>query len=333
MHILIVDDEYYIVQGIIEGIEWDALGIDKISSAFSMSQAQEVFRSQTVDLLLTDIEMPQGDGLDLIRWAARKRIFSPFNYPYRASAVRLCTGSGQSALLRIYPKARFPAQADSGASKCRFPARKASKRAACGILRFSDIRAKIYRAESPFSRTEPHADCKHLFYESGISFLPFPQKIWSIPELIHTGGTARTRSKAACHLPYVLTGDQLVRWLFFYAVLSQAIQERNRHDATAIPAVHRRRAFERDLGQDPFPTQASVCATASNDTFDSRHTKARRQMLRVYKAVSKKHAETGIAGQKREYRSKGSYSFSVCAVKTAIGTLVFLKIFCKMKAS
>ena len=37
MHILIVDDEYYIVQGIIEGIEWDALGIDKISSAFSMS--------------------------------------------------------------------------------------------------------------------------------------------------------------------------------------------------------------------------------------------------------------------------------------------------------
>ena len=55
MHILIVDDEYYIVQGIIEGIEWDALGIDKISSAFSISQAQEVLRSQTVDLLLTDI--------------------------------------------------------------------------------------------------------------------------------------------------------------------------------------------------------------------------------------------------------------------------------------
>ena len=34
-------------------------------------------------------------------------------------------------------------------------------------------------------------------------------------------------------------------------------------------------------------------------------------MLSVHKAVSEKHTETGIAGQKREYESKGSYSFSV----------------------
>ena len=46
-------------------------------------------------------------------------------------------------------------------------------------------------------------------------------------------------------------------------------------------------------------------------------------MLSVYKAVSDKHTETGIAGQKREYGSKGSYSFSVYSDKTAIGTLVF----------
>ena len=48
-------------------------------------------------------------------------------------------------------------------------------------------------------------------------------------------------------------------------------------------------------------------------------------MLSVYKAVSEKHTETGIAGQKREYGSKGSYSFSVYSDKTAIGTLVLLK--------
>jgi len=46
-------------------------------------------------------------------------------------------------------------------------------------------------------------------------------------------------------------------------------------------------------------------------------------LLSVYKAVSEKHTETGIAGQKREYGSKGSYSFSVYSDKTAIGTLVF----------
>lgn len=50
-----------------------------------------------------------------------------------------------------------------------------------------------------------------------------------------------------------------------------------------------------------------------------------RILLSVYKAVSEKHTETGIAGQKREYESKGSYSFSVYTIKTTIGTLVFPK--------
>lgn len=55
-------------------------------------------------------------------------------------------------------------------------------------------------------------------------------------------------------------------------------------------------------------------------------------MLSVYKAVSEKHTETGIAGHKQEYESKGSYFCSlyavktaIYAVKTAIGTLVFLE--------
>ena len=48
-------------------------------------------------------------------------------------------------------------------------------------------------------------------------------------------------------------------------------------------------------------------------------------LLSVYKAVSEKHTETGIAGQKREYESKGSYSFSVYTIKTTIGTLAFPK--------
>jgi len=52
---------------------------------------------------------------------------------------------------------------------------------------------------------------------------------------------------------------------------------------------------------------------------------ARKHLLSVYKAVSEKHTETGIAGQKQEYESKGSYFCSLYAVKTAIGTLVFLE--------
>ncbi|PWM23639.1 MAG: hypothetical protein DBX53_01165 [Clostridiales bacterium] len=47
--------------------------------------------------------------------------------------------------------------------------------------------------------------------------------------------------------------------------------------------------------------------------------------FRADKAVSGKHTRAGIAGKKQEYESKGSYSCSVYADKTAIGTLVFSK--------
>ncbi|HHV11346.1 MAG TPA: helix-turn-helix domain-containing protein [Clostridiales bacterium] len=68
MNILIVDDEYYIVQGILHSIDWTELGIGNVYTAYSMKQAQEIFGQQEVDILLTDIEMPKGSGLDLISW-------------------------------------------------------------------------------------------------------------------------------------------------------------------------------------------------------------------------------------------------------------------------
>ncbi|GEM_PF-749865 len=68
MNILVVDDEYYIVQGITNNMNWDKLSIDTVYTAYSMKQAQEVFLNHEIDILLTDIEMPRGSGLDLIAW-------------------------------------------------------------------------------------------------------------------------------------------------------------------------------------------------------------------------------------------------------------------------
>lgn len=69
MNILIVDDEFYIVQGIVKNTNWNNLGIDKVSVAYSMKQAQDIFLNQQVEILLSDIEMPRGTGLELIEWA------------------------------------------------------------------------------------------------------------------------------------------------------------------------------------------------------------------------------------------------------------------------
>lgn len=70
MNILIVDDEYYIVKGIVKHINWDKIGINTILTAYSMQQAQNIFQKEKIDILLSDIEMPKGTGLDLVEWAA-----------------------------------------------------------------------------------------------------------------------------------------------------------------------------------------------------------------------------------------------------------------------
>ena len=69
MNLLIVDDEYFIVQSILRDLDFEVLGITSVSTAFSVKQAQEVFAEKRIDILLTDVEMPRHSGLYLIEWA------------------------------------------------------------------------------------------------------------------------------------------------------------------------------------------------------------------------------------------------------------------------
>lgn len=66
--ILIVDDEIHAVRGLQAGVQWDRLNIETVHTAHSLKQAQEIFDSQPVHLMICDIEMPQGSGLELAAW-------------------------------------------------------------------------------------------------------------------------------------------------------------------------------------------------------------------------------------------------------------------------
>lgn len=68
MQVLIVDDEAYAVNALMKRIDWESFGFSAPMSARSMAQAQAVFLSQKIELLVCDIEMPQGSGLDLFEW-------------------------------------------------------------------------------------------------------------------------------------------------------------------------------------------------------------------------------------------------------------------------
>lgn len=68
MNLLIVDDEWYAVKGLSEGVDWADSGIGQVFTAFSVPAAKELVQSNEVNVVLLDIEMPGQNGLLLARW-------------------------------------------------------------------------------------------------------------------------------------------------------------------------------------------------------------------------------------------------------------------------
>lgn len=67
-HVLIVDDEIFSVEAVLSAIDWKALQVDRVFSAYDMDTAKKVFDAHTVDVMLCDIEMPNGSGIELAAW-------------------------------------------------------------------------------------------------------------------------------------------------------------------------------------------------------------------------------------------------------------------------
>lgn len=63
--LLIVDDESYTREGIIEMMPWDELDITEIRQAFDGVNALEIMNEYKPDIILSDIKMPRMNGIDL----------------------------------------------------------------------------------------------------------------------------------------------------------------------------------------------------------------------------------------------------------------------------
>lgn len=74
MQALLVDDEVVALNALRRRVDWGKYGVEQVFTANSMRQAQEIFEAETVDFMLCDIEMPQGNGLELFEWV---KIYHP----------------------------------------------------------------------------------------------------------------------------------------------------------------------------------------------------------------------------------------------------------------
>lgn len=69
--VIIADDDQWIRDGLTKVVGWDALGFEVAASVASGREALDYLRNHTADVILTDINMPEMTGLELIREAKR----------------------------------------------------------------------------------------------------------------------------------------------------------------------------------------------------------------------------------------------------------------------
>ncbi|MFB5678859.1 response regulator [Paenibacillus terreus] len=95
-HLLLVDDEVHAVEGVRADLDLEKLGISHLFVAHNAKQAKDFFLRERIDIMLCDIEMPQGSGLDLLTWVREHQLrtvaiflTSHADFKYAKEAIRL----------------------------------------------------------------------------------------------------------------------------------------------------------------------------------------------------------------------------------------------------
>lgn len=71
--VLLVDDEELALNGLEEGVDWEGIGVLKIYKCHSKNTAIRMLKTYAIDIVVTDIEMPGGSGLELIHWVRENK--------------------------------------------------------------------------------------------------------------------------------------------------------------------------------------------------------------------------------------------------------------------
>lgn len=94
--VMLVEDEEFILHGIKNIIDWEALGLEIVHMAQNGKKALEMWEKEPVDIIITDLEMPEMGGLELLRMIRSKDTHTRFiiltgydEFEYAREAIRL----------------------------------------------------------------------------------------------------------------------------------------------------------------------------------------------------------------------------------------------------
>lgn len=96
LSLLMVDDEPRTLDALESNVDWLTCGVGKLYKACSVERALEIMDAERIDLLLSDIEMPNASGLDLLSYIREKGCKIPCilltchaEYHYLRQAIQL----------------------------------------------------------------------------------------------------------------------------------------------------------------------------------------------------------------------------------------------------
>ena len=68
VNVLLVDDQKLVIDDLLEHVRWSTLPVGELFTARSATEARLFLLNHKIDLMITDIEMPEESGIDLARW-------------------------------------------------------------------------------------------------------------------------------------------------------------------------------------------------------------------------------------------------------------------------
>ena len=73
MKALIVDDEIYSIRAIKSAVDWERIGINEVLTAFDARSGRRMCMENQIDVIISDIEMPDESGMDFLQWVHEQR--------------------------------------------------------------------------------------------------------------------------------------------------------------------------------------------------------------------------------------------------------------------
>lgn len=94
INVLIVDDDLATVEVIRVSLDWESLGINDVHTAYNVAGAKKIIKNNNIDIIISDIEMPQASGLDLLKWVREEKYVCEFllltnheSFTYASNAI------------------------------------------------------------------------------------------------------------------------------------------------------------------------------------------------------------------------------------------------------